>query len=223
MRKTPLLNENFYHIYNRGTDKRTIFQDKEDINRFIESVIEFNTIEPTGGLFLLSYVEKKKAKNPEDNLVEIVAYCLNPNHFHLILYQKKDGGISEFMKRLGGGYTNYFNDKNKRNGVLFQGKFKSAHINSDNDLINLSVYVNLNYKVHKIDQLGNRTPKLYKSSWDEYCSDSINNVDICWKDMILDKLNNKNEYKDFALEYIKKIVEKRHIEKEIDHEKLELE
>ena len=67
-------------------------------------------------------------------LVQIICYCLNPNHYHLLLKEIKDGGISEFMKRVGGGYTWYFNNKHKRSGTLFQGRFKSVHIKSNEQL-----------------------------------------------------------------------------------------
>ena len=76
--------------------------------------------------------------------MEIVAFCLMPNHFHLILKQLKDGGITKFMRKLGTGYAMYFNQKNKRNGVLFQGKFKAIPIENDNYLIHLSRYIHIN-------------------------------------------------------------------------------
>jgi hypothetical protein len=83
-------------------------------------------------------------------LVEINAYSLLPNHFHLIVEQLVDGGISEFMKRLSGGYTNYFNEKYDRSGSLFQGKFKRVHISSDEQFNYLFSYVNENHSVHDL-------------------------------------------------------------------------
>jgi len=73
-----------------------------------------------------------------------------PNHYHLILKQLEDGGISEYLKRVSGGYTSYFNKKQKRNGVLFQGKFKRVHIESDEQYNYLLAYVNENHFVHNI-------------------------------------------------------------------------
>jgi putative transposase len=101
MRKQPLLTGEYYHIYNRGVDKRDIFSDKEDIKRFIESIKEFNQIEVIGSLRNL-----RKDKNTKtvpkalsgEPLVLIIGYCLNPNHFHFILKQSVDGGIAKFMK-----------------------------------------------------------------------------------------------------------------------------
>jgi REP element-mobilizing transposase RayT len=195
-RKTPLVTKELYHVYNRGVEKRDVFLNQDDLNRFFSSIIEFNSQKPIGSLHERSFV--KKEGEPGEKLVSIVAYCLNPNHFHLILQQEMDGGISEFMKRLGGGYTGYFNEKNKRSGALFQGKYKSKHVDSDNYLKHLSAYINLNSK------LGGPTPKLYRSSWDEYVGDSKEYV--CKKDPVLGQFKNKEEYKKFCEESLKDII-----------------
>src|SRR3989338_4216667 len=116
MRKQPIVTGEYYHIYNRGVDKRDIFNDKEDLHRFIESICEFNQIDGIGSIRDLrkSKSESKALHLPisKDPLVAIVAYCLNPNHFHFILKQLVDGGIAKFMQKLQGGYTYYFNVKN---------------------------------------------------------------------------------------------------------------
>ena len=95
MRKVALVEGEYYHIYNRGVDKRTIFQDQEDLSRFFQSMEEFNYVEPIGSIFQNSF--NKKRKNSK-KLVEIICYCLNPNHFHFVLRQFVENGISEFMK-----------------------------------------------------------------------------------------------------------------------------
>jgi putative transposase len=145
MRKLKFINGNYYHIYNRGVEKRTIFQDESDYFRFLLSMKEFNDVNPVFNLVRffenpkIKYFSKKK--NP---IVKTICYSLMPNHYHFILCQLKDGGISKFMQKLGGGYTNYFNAKNKRSGVLFQGVFKAKHIKSDEYLLHLSRYIHLN-------------------------------------------------------------------------------
>ncbi len=149
MRKTLFTEDKYYHIYNRGVDKRDIFQDKEDVRRFVESMCEFNQIDGVGSL---ANVRKSKieSKALSGELVSIVAYCLNPNHFHFILKQSVDGGISKFMQKLQGGYTYFFNAKNSRTGSLFQGTFKS-HLVSDEKYFNKIIgYVNNNYQIHTI-------------------------------------------------------------------------
>ena len=153
MRKDPLITGLYYHIYNRGVDKRDIFMNKADLDRFALSVKEFNTVEPVGSikerLIELKFKASSGVEHPT-RLVSIVCYCFNPNHFHFIVKQEVDGGISEFFKRLSGGYTSYFNLVNKRNGALFQGRFKSNLIKDDAYFLKIRPYVHLNHLVHDV-------------------------------------------------------------------------
>jgi len=160
MRKEPLVTGEYYHIYNRGVDKRDIFMDTSNLKRFILSVKEFNTIEPIGSIreslehksehrSLFSDVGRLRRLR-EKPLVAIMCYCFNPNHFHFIVKQEVDGGISEFFKRLLGGYTKYINEIYNRSGALFQGRFKSHLINDDQYFLKIRPYVNMNYSIHNI-------------------------------------------------------------------------
>ncbi len=214
MRKVPFIKGEFYHIYNRGVDKRSIFKNEDDTERFFQSMEEFNVIESIGSIYENSFLKNKLGsstpKSP-DKLVNFVCYCLNPNHYHFILEQVADRGIEKFMHRLGTGYTNYFNNKYDRTGSLFQGRFKAVHIDSDSYLLHTSVYVNLNNRVH---QFGNSVSKLMKSSWKEYIGES--DGDFCDKDMILGQFENINEYKKFAEESLKEILERREYDKSVE-------
>ncbi len=223
MRKHPFVENEFYHIYNRGTEKRKIFLDDFEYIRFLESIREFNFPEPIGSLYEKHLREKKAGKyngrdgNPTSRmevgfpekipkLVEIICYCLNPNHFHFILRQLAEKGIEKFMHRLGTGYTKYFNQKYKRTGALFQGRFKSAHIHPDN-FIYLSAYVNCNAEVHGIAKAEN---------W-RWCSfpDYIGarNGSLCDKKIIMDDFKNGKDYFDFAKENAAAMREKKEYEK----------
>ena len=123
MRKQSLITGEYYHIYNRGVDKRDVFLNRKDLERFIESMREFNRTET-----IISLANLRKSKSdqiaPEalfvsvKPLVSFVTYCLNPNHFHFVLKQLVDGGIAKFMQKLQAGYTSYFNLKNSRTGSL---------------------------------------------------------------------------------------------------------
>lgn len=212
MRKTELVNGEYYHIYNRGVDKRIIFSDHEDVERFLLSMTEFNTEEPIGSIYEHSFSKKlgrETSKSSRKPLVDIVAYCLNPNHFHLLLKQVAEGGISEFMKRLGGGYTKYFNNKYERSGVLFQGVFKSVHVDSNEYLLHVSSYVNLNFRVHHLDQLGCETSK---SSWEEYMEvicGKKKKGGICVTDPILGQFRNTQDYVRFAENSLRGTLERR--------------
>jgi hypothetical protein len=191
----------YYHIFNRGVDKRLIVKNNEDANRFIQSLEFFNSKEPIGSLRNVVFDKDIKKVEPNHPLVEIVCYALNPNHFHLLLKEIIEGGISEFMKRLGGGYTWYFNNKNSRSGSLFQGTFKSVHIKSNEQLLHLSVYINLNWKVHQISGL---TAGNTKSSWNEYIGKT--NKHICNKKIILEQFKSIKDYKDFAELTLREII-----------------
>ncbi len=204
MRKTPLVEGEYYHVFNRGVDKRIVFQDNKDLNRFFTSIEQFNTIDPIGSLYENSRTEWRSDRHKK--LVEVVSYCLNPNHFHLLLRQVAKNGISEFMKRLSGGYTWYFNNKYKRSGSLFQGKFKSIHVGSDEYILHLSVYINLNNKMNKKGALS-------KSSWKEYLGEEPKS--ICNPDIVLKQFRNIEEYKEFALGSLQDILERKKLEKEL--------
>ncbi len=158
-----------YHVYNRGVDKREIFGKDSDYCRFLSCMGEFNTGQATGGLHI---VKAKKIRfeasageggscptakalavgqlPPSPALVSILAYCLLPNHFHLLLRDESDNGIPEFMKRLIGGYVQYYNLVHSRSGSLFQGKYKRKEVTSDHYLSYLASYINGNSEIHRI-------------------------------------------------------------------------
>ena len=206
MRKEKFVTGEYYHVYNRGVDKRSIIQDQSDCQRFLQGLTEFNTLEPIGSIFENSY----KKDRPNSNLVDIVAFCLNPNHFHLLLFAKIDDGISKFMHRLSTGHTKYFNEKYVRSGSLFQGVFKARHVSDDEYFLYLSAYINLNDRVH---QLGSEASKLVRSSWDEYLSSPKNRIST--PEHILNQFNNVLEYKKFSEDSLKLMLEHKQEEKEL--------
>jgi REP element-mobilizing transposase RayT len=217
MNRKPFVIGEFYHVFNRGVDKRNIFSDEYDLVRFLESMIVFNSIEPIGSIYEHSFNKEKllgSSTPKSERLVNIVAYCLISNHFHLILEQVAEKGISEYMRRLGVGYTNYFNLREERSGCLFQGTFKSRHVTTDEYLLHLSAYVNLNDQVHQFgNQLGSSTPKLTRSSWEEYVGEV--KLPICEKDVILGRFKNAGEYKKYAESALVTMMERKKNEKEL--------
>ncbi len=225
MRKVSFAEGEFYHIYNRGTDKRTVFLDDQDFARFLQSMVEFNNLHPVGGLYMSSFKNKnsilrhpmsqyrsdgvlgdlgKEAEEREEQLVEIIAYCLNRNHYHLLLKQLSDRGIEKFMQRIGNGYTKYFNHKYERTGVLFQGKFKAVHVDSNQYLLHVSAYVNLNFRVHR---LSNKAPQ-FRSSWEEYLGE-CDGMKFCHTGPVLGQLRSKQDYVQFAENSLKGTLERR--------------
>lgn len=208
-RKVVLLeNSEVYHIFNRGVDKRHIFFDNSDYLRFYNSLKYFNTVEPTTSLFESIRISKNSIKQkPQNCLVRIHAYCLLPNHFHLLVTQISDVGISEFMKRVGGGYTSYFNERYERSGSLFQGTFKRAHIGTNEKLLYISAYINYNHVVHGMDG-GNQ---LFQSSRAIFNHEKTST--FIYPDIILNQLSASTPYENSALPLAKKIHQERIAEK----------
>jgi len=216
-RKTTFANGEVYHVYNRGTDKRDIFVEEYDQSRFLQSMIEFNTLDPIGSIYAHSFHKSDQLRsqasklaseeNDEEKLVEIIAYCLNQNHYHFILKQVSDRGIEKYMQRIGTGYTKYFNSKYERSGVLFQGKFKAIHIDTNEYLLHASAYVNLNDRVHHFNQLRSLASK---SSWGAYVgSGNIANGVPIEKNIVLGQFRNPSEYAGFAENSLRGTLERR--------------
>lgn len=164
------------------------------MERFLKCLIEFNRQEPIGSLYENYFYEKKFGNRVSKKLADVICYCLNPNHYHFILGQSTDRGISKFMHKVMLGYTKYFNQKYDRVGPLFQGPYKLVHIKSNEQLLHSSVYVNLNFKVHGMKD------NFFRSSWAEYIYKN-DTEKLCKKDIILKQFKNPVEYKEFA-EYI---------------------
>ncbi len=139
----------YYHIYNRGVDKRIIFEDIDDRNRFMMLLYLCNGDKPVD---IAKLFEEGKGSTFSDvlsldrgqELVAIGAYVLMPNHFHILIKEEKENGISKFMSKLSTGYTMYFNSKRSRSGSLFEGRFRARHIENDQYLKYLFAYIHLN-------------------------------------------------------------------------------
>jgi len=218
MRHTKFEKKEFYHIYNRGTDKREIFLDKEDVWRFLQCLKELNSVETIGSLYENSFRRKDKLGSSASKLVNIIAYCLNQNHFHFILEPLEEDGVQKFMHRLSTGYTNYFNNKNKRSGSLFQGSYKAKHILSNEYLLHMGVYVNLNDRVHE-GMNHSWMDKLPFSSFNEYINKEIKG--ICKKDMILGQFKNPEDFSSYCFEALSLIQKRKKDLKEFDKVYLE--
>jgi len=143
------LTNSYYHIYNRGVEKRKIFQDDQDYKVFLSYLKIY--LEPPKKQekteFKINNTVFRGVKRPLNNFnskIELIAYCLMTNHFHLLVYQKSEKAIEFFMRSLGTKYSQYFNKKYERVGYLFQGTYKAALVENDNYLFHLSRYIHLN-------------------------------------------------------------------------------
>lgn len=160
IRATVLAPDEWYHCFTRGVDKRTIFLDESDYERYQMLLYASNNTESLHlsslgsrqqGPVLIDVLNKPRGSQ----LVDIGAYCLMRNHPHLLLRERIPGGVSLFMQKVGTGYTMYFNKKNSRTGALFSSRFKARHVNTDQYLQRVVNYIHAN------------PAELYESSWKE--------------------------------------------------------
>ncbi len=143
----------YFHIFNRGNDKQNILKDARDYIRFLFLILYFQSpllIYNLGRQ--VTYFVRHRMFNMQDEegeilksrYVELVAFCLMPNHFHLLVKQHTESGISKYMQKVQNAYTKYFNTKYKRTGHLFQGPYKIVHVATNNQLLYLSCYIHRN-------------------------------------------------------------------------------
>jgi putative transposase len=150
-RKVSLVNNEIYHIFNRSVDGQTIFSSKWEFTRAIQTIDYYRFSNPpirfSQYLKLDSETSSKLYRsistcNP--HRVKILSYCLMPNHYHFLLQQTIDNGISKFISDFSNSYSKYFNTKNHRLGPLFQGTFKNVRIETVEQLIHASRYIHIN-------------------------------------------------------------------------------
>ena len=142
---------NFVHVYNRGSRKMPIVFDEADKWRFLKILRYFNDEYSSGNIWRsleklidsgkCNQFERPKKWPPPRPLVNILAYCLMPNHFHLLLEEVREGGISKFMSRLSDGFTKYINTKKDQSGRLFQGPYQSKIIKDEKYLQYVNTYI----------------------------------------------------------------------------------
>ncbi len=190
----PFVTGDFYHLYNRGLEKQAIFVNTRDYSRFVKTFFYYQIQNPKPKFSKYS-VSKVFSIDPNKKIVDIICYCLMPNHFHLLVKQLQDGGISEFMRKFIHSYTKYRNVKHKRQGPVFQGVFKSVRVESDEQLLHLSRYIHLNPYVSNLIQ----DLKLY--SWSSYNTyiDPVENQPLA-KHEVLNFFKSTEDYQKFVLD-----------------------
>jgi len=136
-----------YHVLNRGVEKRDLFMDTRDYARFVHDMYEFNQRAATDNVRrrmeeMTDFVNP--SSEPRKRIVDIRGWCLMKNHYHLLLSERIDGGMTLFIRRLNIGYANYFNQRYSRSGFLFQGRTKKKRIDSDAYFLHILHYIHLN-------------------------------------------------------------------------------
>lgn len=202
-RKTVFANNEYYHVFNRTIHKEPIFVRRTDCKHASLTFSYYQIAKPPVRLsYFLSFgvakrTEVLKNMSQKEKLVEILCYCLMPNHYHFLLKQLQENGISKFISLFQNSYTRYFNTKYDRQGHLYGGQFKSVHVEDNEQLLHLNRYIHLNpytsYLVKSLDDL----EKYEFSSFPEYLKKR--QVKLCSGKIILSQFNNVESYKSFIL------------------------
>lgn len=201
-RKVPLVTGEFYHVFNRGIDHRPTFTSVAEFKRAVALVgfYHFGHL-PLKYSLLASWPKKRQDKffealaDKKFCLVDILGYCLMTNHFHLLLKQTENGGISRFLSDFQNSYTRYFNLRHERVGPLFLDEFKAVRIETEEQLLHVSRYIHLNpYTGGVLSRLEELTDYPW-SSLDQYLVDAAG---WCETQTILALFKNRQEYRRFV-------------------------
>lgn len=202
MRNIKIAPGEYYHIFNRGVNKQLIFHETTDWARFLFLILHFqspvifqNIGRPTKEFVKHSVFNINSDEIIKKRYVELTAFCLMPNHFHLIVKEVKEGGISQYMQRVLNSYTKYFNTKYKKSGHLFQGPYKAVHVENNEQLLYLSAYIHRNPR-----EFTNWSGKEEKYQWSSYQDLVKQNrfEKLINSDIITDQFKNKNDYNNFV-------------------------
>ena len=201
MRSFPIVPGEYYHIFNRGNNKQIIFLDNRDRARFLflviylQSPVVFQNISRQVTHFVKSSVfnidESVEEEVLKNRRVNLVAFALMPNHFHLLVNELESGGIASYMQRVLCAYTKYLNTRYEKSGHLFQGPYKAVHIEDNQQLLYLSSYIHKNPK--ELYKWSNREHLYPWSSYQDYAEENRWSK-LLQQNVILDQFSNKKEY-----------------------------
>lgn len=198
----------YWHVFNRGVDKRKIFLDEDDFKIFKYYLYIY--LSPIDAILkIYPQLPLRVQRNNLNDQADLIAYCLMPNHFHFLLGQKSKTAISKLMKQVSNAYTRFFNAKYDRVGSMMQGRFKAVRIKTDEQLVHVSRYIHLN------PVSANLVKDLRYYKWSSY-NGYINNLEdsFCKNDLIMKLFNSKNDYETFVLnqvDYSKKLESIKHL------------
>lgn len=205
-RHIPFVTGEIYHIFNRSIAKQPIFKRKNDYERIYNLIDFYRFNKPKLRFSHYNRLRLKERKEFLDNLyslnklIDIFAFCLMPNHIHLLVKQNDKDGIATFMSNVQNSYAKYFNTKNKRTGALFQSMFKSVRIESDEQIIHAARYIHLNpltsYILKDINKLKNYS---WSSFYDYMRKQSLGFID---KEIIMGYFSSLAEFKKFTLDQV---------------------
>lgn len=187
-----------YHLYNRGVAKQSIFLGSEDRERFLLTAAYYIEAAPIGKLANLPmeqrfFLDATPATQP---LIDVIAYCLMPNHFHLLVRQIRDNGVSTFMRRALNSYTRAFNARHRRVGPVFQGVYQAVGIESNEHALHVSRYIHLNPFVAKLVDV----PSYRWSSYDQTLT--AQDSRLCQASYLVELAGSGKRYQEFVRDYV---------------------
>lgn len=206
-RKIPLVAGEIYHVLNRGVASQPTFRSAKDHQRAMDLIPYYRNAFPPLRFSKFMYLPVKRRTEilqeltaQRQFLVEIVAYCLMPNHFHFLLRQTTDDGISKFASQFTNSYTRYFNTKYKRIGPVFQGKFKAIRVETEEQLLHLSRYIHLNPATSYVVKTTADLEEYLYSSLPEYLQKT--DTGFCQKKLVLNHFKTPATYKNFVFDQV---------------------
>ena len=186
MRSFQFANSEYYHIYNRGVDKQKIFLRYGHYSRFLTTIR--NILNTGSATPRLSYNQGLALKSK----ITLLCYCLMPNHYHLLLQQTTEPGVTEFMHKLDTSYTMFFNKNNHRSGRFFESTFKATKIESEEQFLHVSRYIHLNPVIARLVE---KPEQWHWSSYREYMN--LVSHDLCDTKSILSLFSSNEKYQKF--------------------------
>jgi len=201
MRIVKIAPGEYYHICNRAVNKQTIFHDTRDHFRFLFLILYFQSpmvFQQLGRLvkdFVLSRALDIKGEVVKKRKIELVAFCIMPNHFHLIVKELEEGAIATYMQRVLTAYSKYYNTKYEKFGHVFQGPYRAIHIVSDSQLKYLSSYIHRNPR--ELVSWINKEDRYQWSSYQDYIGENRWG-DLLLLDIVLGQFKNKGRYHEFV-------------------------
>lgn len=203
-RKITFNNDGIYHVFNRGIERRPVFTSEKEYQRAVDLLQYYRYLKPpvrfsySKNKLYSERINDQKLLALSEKAVDIIAYCLMPNHFHFLLRQKSSDGISKFLSNFTNAYVKYFNIKHGRTGPLFEGPFKAVYIESDEQLIHVSRYIHLNPVASSV--IAEQSVDQYNwSSYMVYINQDVSYIDT---KTVLSFFKNRDEYKKFILDQV---------------------
>ena len=219
MRKTLIAPHEIYHVYNRGVGKQTLFKEDRDYVRFLfgilflQSPVSFPQLgrhisafvkSPAFDITTFSVDEKNLSEITTHRWIELIGFCIMPNHFHLLVQEKEDKGLARYMHKVETAYGKYFSIKYKSSGHVFQNAYGATHIESNDELLYVSTYIHRNPRA-----LQRWTDKEYSYPWSSYQDFAKRNrwSALLNPSVIVEQFRNPEEYRKFTQESVAKETE----------------